>query len=38
MNWDFTTFKPIQYIPDRILDDLTVDERRALVDYAPIGI
>jgi len=37
-NWDLTSFKPISYIPDKILDDLTVDERRALVGYAPTVI
>ena len=35
-NWDITTFRPIQFIPDKILEDLTIDERRALVGYAPI--
>jgi hypothetical protein len=36
INWDISTFRPIQFIPDRILDDLTSDERRALVGFAPL--
>jgi len=32
-NWDLTSFKPISYIPETILADLTPTERRALVGY-----
>lgn len=35
-NWDITTFRPIQFIPDKILDKLTNDELRALVGYEPL--
>lgn len=35
-NWDITTFRPIQFIPDSLLTDLTVDERRALIGYSPV--
>lgn len=33
LNWDVTSFKPISFIPDAILTDLTPTERRALVGY-----
>ncbi|CAB4183679.1 hypothetical protein UFOVP1106_47 [uncultured Caudovirales phage] len=33
LNWDITSFKPISFIPDAILNDLTPTERRALVGY-----
>lgn len=32
-NWDITSLKPINYIPDAILNDLTPTERRSLVGY-----
>lgn len=35
-NWDITTFRPIQFIPDSILKDLTVTERRALMGYSEL--
>lgn len=35
-NWDITTFRPIQFIPDKIMDKLTNAEIRALVGYAPL--
>lgn len=34
-DWSIKRFNPISYIPDKILDDLTPDERRALVGYQP---
>lgn len=35
-DWKLTTFKPVNYIPDVIYQDLTQDERRALFGYAPM--
>ena len=32
-NWDITSFKPIQYIPDVILGKLSDNEQRALIGY-----
>lgn len=34
-DWSIKRFNPVSYIPDKILDDLTPDERRALVGYQP---
>jgi len=36
MDWTITTFKPINYIPDALLDVLTANEKRALLGYAEI--
>lgn len=35
-NWDITSFKPISFIPDAILTDLTPTERRALIGYSEL--
>ena len=32
-DWSISSLSPIKYIPDSILNDLTADERRALVGY-----
>ncbi len=32
-DWNISTLAPIKYIPDAILNDLTADERRALIGY-----
>jgi hypothetical protein len=36
-NWDITSLKPINYIPDAILKDLTPTERRSLVGYPELS-
>lgn len=35
-NWDITSFKPVSFIPDKILTDLTPTERRALIGYSEL--
>lgn len=35
-DWEITQFTPIQYIPDRVWDNLTVDEIRAIGGYEPL--
>ena len=38
IDFSISRFIPLNYIPDRILEDLTQDERREIVSYAPITI
>lgn len=36
LDWTLTTFTPVNYIPETVLNDLTQEERRALYGYAPL--
>lgn len=35
-DWTITSFRPIQYVPDSLLNELTPSEKRALIGYAPL--